>query len=171
MENKSYRGDKGMSKQTSITEWLMNCPELASLYNISAEEQDGANIIFPIGSSTRRSISDTVDVTGGYEANIMPSASVYEEYQINCYKYLANSDNAYNVMRIEEAEAVIDWINEQDEKQSFPDMNGKKVVAVETLPFVPQIRFADPETGIVCYYITLRITYVNTAVGRSVYYG
>lgn len=159
-----------MSKQTNITEWLMDCPQLASLYNITAEEQDGANIIFPIGSSIRRSISDTVDVTGGYEADILPAASVYEEYQINCYKMLVNSDNGYNVMRVEEVEDVIDWINEQDEKQNFPDMNGKKVVAVETFPFVPQIRFVDPETGIVCYYITLRITYVNTAKGRSVYY-
>ena len=74
-----------MSKQTNITEWLMDCPQLASLHNITAEEQDGANIIFPIGSSIRRSISDTVDVTGGYEADILP-ANVYEEYQINCYK-------------------------------------------------------------------------------------
>jgi len=157
-----------MSKQTIITEWLMNCPQLASLYNISAQEQDGANVIFPVGTSRRRDITDVIDVTGCYSADIAPTASVYEEYQINCYKYLADSDNTYNVMRTEEVEAVIDWINNQDEIQNFPDIEGKKVVAVETFPFIPQIRFAEPETGLICYYITLRITYVNTAKGRAV---
>ncbi len=53
-----------MSKQTIITEWLMNCPQLASLYNISAQEQDGANVIFPVGTSRRRDITDVIDVTG-----------------------------------------------------------------------------------------------------------
>lgn len=157
-----------MSKQTEITKWLMNCPQLSSVWNISAEEIDGANVIMPAGTSTKRSISDKIDITGFYTADIIPLPSVYEEYQINCYKNFANNDNDYNILQYDEVEAIIDWINEQDEQMNFPEITGKKVVAVETLPFIPQIRGVDPETGLICYYITLRITYVNIAQGRSV---
>lgn len=170
MENKPYRIDKGviqLSRQTDITQWLMQCPQLASIYNISAEEQDGANVIFPIGTSKRRNIIDNEDILGAYEAEIEPLPSVYEEYQINCYKSLANSDNMYNVMRIDEVEAVMDWLTEQDKSQNFPQI-GECVIAVEPIPFIPQIRFADPVTGIVCYYITLRITYVNSMERRTI---
>ena len=156
-----------MSKQKNITDWLIQCPQLATLYNIAAEQSDGINIIFPSGTGQRRNISDCVDITGYYEADIKPLPSVYEEYQINCYKALANSDNEYNVMKIEEVENVINWIIQQDEAQNFPDIGAEKVVAVEPFPFIPQIRFADPSGGFVCYYITLRITYINSAKGRS----
>lgn len=157
-----------MSKQTELLNWLMTCPRLSSLWNISAEEMDGANVISPVGSSTRRTISDRKDIAGWYEADIRPSPSVYEEYQINCYRYFTNNDNDFNTLKIEEVEEIIEWINEQDELQNFPQLTGKKVVAVETFPFVPQIRGVDADTGLICYYITLRITYVNPAKGRFV---
>lgn len=157
-----------MSKQEEITQWLMNCPQLYSLWNISAEKRDGANIIFPTGTSARREIRENEDVTGLYEADIIPLPSVYEEYQINCYKDFTNNNNEFNIMQIDEVEAVIDWINNQDEQQNFPEITGKTVIAVETFPFIPQIRGIEPDTGMVCYYITLRITYVNTAKGRNV---
>ena len=157
-----------MSKIEAVTNWLMKCPELASLWNISAEQADGANVIFPSGTSYRRNISDRIDITGCYEADIIPIASVYEEYQINCYKAFTNNDNSYNIMKFEDVESVIEWVQRQDEAQSFPELAGKKVIAVDCFPFQPQIRGADPDSGLICYYITLRITYVNSAKGRSI---
>ena len=157
-----------MGKFQNIADWLTNCPQLATLWNISAEETDGTNVILPAGTSQRRNISDTFDVAGFYNADIKPLPSVYEEYQINCYKYFTNNDNAFNVLKIDEVEAVIDWIHKQDERQNFPKITGKTVVAAEAFPFIPQIRGVDPDSGMICYYITLRITYVNTAKGRSV---
>lgn len=156
-----------MNRQSKIASWLMGCPQLASLWSIAAEEQDGANIIFPIGSSMRRNINDRTDITGGYEADIVPLPSVYEEYQINCYKNYTNNADEWNIMKLEEVEKVIDWINAQDEALNFPDI-GENIVSVETFPFIPQIRFADPQSRFICYYITLRIRYVNKAKGRSV---
>lgn len=156
-----------MSKQEELTSWLMDCPQLSTLWNISAEERDGANVIFPVGTSQKRNIIDRIDITGTYEVDIKPLPSVYEEYQINCYKDLVNNENGYNIMKLEEVESVIQWIDEQDEIQNFPNISGKKIIAVETFPFIPQIRGVDPDTGMICYYITLRITYVNTSKGRS----
>lgn len=155
-----------MSRQENLTNWLAQCPSLATLWNISAEPQDGANVIFPTGSSRKRNISDGVDVTGWYQSEIQPLPSVYEDYQINCYKRVFGNENEWNIMKLEEVENVIAWIEKQDEAQNFPDI-GESVVSVETFPFVPQIRGIDPNTGMVCYYITLRVTYVNMAKGRS----
>lgn len=156
-----------MSKQRALTEWLKQCPILNTLWNISAYEQDGANVILPTGTSYTRNIEDRLGVDGLYEADIIPLPSVYEEYQINCYRTIVENNNDFNTLNYEDVEKVIEWITEQDEKQNFPQIN-KQMVAVECFPFIPQIRGVDPDTGLVCYYITLRITYVNEAKRRSI---
>lgn len=157
-----------MSKQKALTEWLMQCPQLNSLWNISAYEQDGANVIMPTSTSYRRNMTESVDANGYYEAEITPLPSIYEEYQINCYKTIVNNDNDFNTLNFEDVEKVIQWITEQDELQNFPQISGQNIIAVECFPFIPQIRGVDPDTGLICYYVTVRITYVNTAKGRFV---
>ena len=146
----------------------MQCPLLQTLWNISAEEQDGANVILPAGTSNRRNINDRIDVSGWYECEIEPLPSVYEEYQINCYKTIVANDNEFNTLNFEDVEKVIEWVADQDEIGNFPDIYNKKIVAVDCFPFIPQIRGVDPDTGLVCYYITLRITYANTTKGRAI---
>ena len=155
-----------MSKQKAIIDWLKQCPLLESLWNISATEQDGANVILPTSTSYRRNLTDRVDAAGYYEYEITPLPSVYEEYQINCYRTIVANDNEFNSLTFEDVEKVIEWIIEQDEIGNFPDIN-KKIVAVECFPFIPQIRGVDPDTGLICYYVTLRITYCNTAKSRT----
>ena len=144
----------------------MQCPQLSSLWNISAYEQDGANVIIPTSTSYRRDVNDRISVDGYYEAEIVPLPSVYEEYQINCYRTIVENDNEFNALNFEGVEDVVEWITEQDEIGNFPKIDNKKIVAVESFPFIPQIRGVDPDTGLVCYYITLRITYINNAKGR-----
>lgn len=158
-----------MSKQTAIIQWLQGCPQLNLVWNISAEEADGANVILPTSTSYRRNLkNELVDVCGNYEANVVPLPSVYEEYQINCYRTVFENNNDINILNYEDVEKVIDWITEQDESGNFPQIKGKKVIAVESFPFIPQIRGIDSDTKLICYYITLRITYVNPAKGRVI---
>ena len=154
-----------MSKQKALTEWLKQCPQLNELWNLSAYEQDGANVIIPTGTSYKRNLEESIDATGGYEGNFIPLPSIYEEYQINCYRTIVENDNEFNTLKFEDVEKVIDWITEQDERENFPQIN-KPVIAVECFPFIPQVRGVDPDTGLICYYITLRITYVNTSKRR-----
>lgn len=156
-----------MSKVESLTAWLMQCPELSTLWNISAEMADGANILLPSGTSERRYIDENIDVTGVYEGDIIPLPSYYEEYQVNCYKSFTNNNNSYNVMNFADVEKAIEWVQKQDEDLNFPDIEGENVISVEALPFQPQIRGIDPDTYLVCYYFTLRIRYVNRAKGRN----
>lgn len=157
-----------MSKTEAITKWLMQCPELSALWNISAEIADGTNVLLPGGTSERRYINDNLDVLGGYEADIRPLPSVYEDFQVNCYKGFVNNNNGYNIMNFEDVERVIEWVQKQDEKQNFPQIEGKTIVSADVYPFQPQIRGVDPDTQLTCYYFTLRIRYVNMAKGRSV---
>ena len=156
-----------MGKTADLTSWLLKCPTLAAVWNISAEMADGVNVVLPAGSSERRTTSSMIDVTGCYDCDIKPMASVYETFQINCYRQFAENENDFNVLKYEEVESVINWIIAQDEAQNLPEFGGEKVVAVDCIPFQPQIRGVEPTSKLVCYYITIRVTYVNKARGRS----
>lgn len=157
-----------MSKFQEIANWLSRCPQLATLWNISAEPVNGANVILPFSTSQRRNIEDFIDVTGAYNADINPIPSVYEEYQINCYREFAENQNDLNALSVDDVQAVCDWIIAQDEEGNLPKLTGKTVIAAEPFPFVPQIRGADPESKLIVYYITIRITYINTSQRRSI---
>ena len=154
-----------MSRITALTTWLKQCPQLNTLWNLSAYEQDGANVIIPTGTSYRRNIEERIDTAGFYEADFIPLPSVYEEYQINCYRTIVEDNNDFNSLNYDEVQNVINWIHQQDDNNQFPDI-GEIVTAVECFPFIPQIRGIDPDTKLVCYYVTLRITYVNRAKRR-----
>lgn len=160
-----------MGKLDNIKEWLSGCPALSNLWKISAEEIGGANVILPYSTSTRRTISDDLDITGAYDIEIKPLPSVYEEYQINCFRAFAENEEDFNALTYEEVQQICDWIMSKDDTLDFPEIPGRTVVAVEPFPFAPQIRGVNPDTGLVCYYITLRITYINTiSKERSGYY-
>ena len=157
-----------MSKYTEIFNYLKQCPQLYQLWSIYAHEQSGANVILPFGTSQRRTLTDSIDTIGCYTGEIKPLASVYEEYQINCYRDVQPNADEFNFMTLEDVQAVCNWINEQDENGNLPEITDKQVISIETYPFNPQIRYIDPDKNIIAYFITVRITYVNTAQARTV---
>lgn len=158
-----------MSKYQEIFDWLKTCPIFFNrLYFASAEANEGDNVVLPFGTSERRILSDNYDVDGYYCGTITPLPSVYEEYQIQCYRYISAEQNELNIMTLDEVQEVCDWICEQDEIGNFPYIKNKRVIAVEPFPFNPQVAGRDVETGLWKWYFTLRITYQNTAKGRCV---
>ena len=93
-----------MSKNQAILDWLKTCPVFASrLSFVSAETNDGDNVVLPVGSSARRVLDDYFDVDGYYNGTIIPNASVYEEYQVQCFRYIGAEQNEYNIMTVDEA--------------------------------------------------------------------
>lgn len=158
-----------MSKYKEIFDWLRTCPVFASRLSFaSAETSDGDNVILPFGTSARRSLNDYIDAQGCYCGNITPFPSVYEEYQVQCFRYIGAEQDDYNIMTLDDVQAVCDWIVEQDEKRNFPQITGKRVISVEPFPFNPQAVGRDAETGLWKWYFTLRITYQNIAKERCV---
>jgi hypothetical protein len=115
-----------------------------------------------------------MDALGNYECEIVPYPSVYEDFQINCYEWYDVGDDSApmkneNVLTLEQVTKICDWVAEQNGLGMFPDI-GEKDVSIECNPFVPQIRYVNPEENTVGYFITVRLRYVNRAKGRPIYY-
>lgn len=164
-----------MSKYSDLFTWLRQCPELSDLWSIAATEDIGVKVILPQGSSQRVQYSDGLDTLGGYECEIVPYPSIYEDYQINCYMPYDPKDSSapqhnMNVLTLDEVQNIIDWITEENENFRLPEINGERVVSVECIPVVPQIRYINLEESTIGYFITVRLRYVNRAKRRSVYY-
>lgn len=164
-----------MSKYADLFNWLRTCPALSNLWSIAAEEEIGVRVVLPQGASQSFQYRERVDTIDGYECDIIPFPSVYEDYQINCYAaYDANdsSEPEYNlnVLNIDDVQSIIDWIFDESAAGRVPEIEGEQVISVECVPRVPQIRYINAEESTIGYFITVRVRYVNKAVARSVYY-
>jgi hypothetical protein len=165
-----------MSKYTEIFDFMRECPRLKDLWSIAATEEIGTKVILPVGASEPYEINETLDVRGGYECDMTPYPSIYEDFQINCYKTFDPQDNSapsenINVLSLDDVQSICDWVAEQNENRNLPKITGKKVVSIECFPINPQIRGIDRQINSICYFITVRIRYVNTFKRVSVEYG
>lgn len=140
-----------------------------NLFSITAEGKGGDNLITPFSSSDRASLLERKDVCGVYEATIAPSLSVYEEYQIDCFRLAYPNEDDFNIMSYDDVKLVCQWIESQNITKNFPDI-GERVVRVEPKPFLPSVRFMDIDANLVGYYFTLRITYVNDMQRQDIEY-
>lgn len=142
--------------------------------SIAANTNRGNTVILPQGASPVVQYRESFDTLGCYECTIEPYPSVYEDFQINCYEWYDVKDTNppkynENVLTYEQVCGVCDWVKEQNEKDNFPDI-GEKIISIECNPFVPQIRYVDPDTNTVGYFITVRLRYVNKTQRKSVEY-
>lgn len=154
-----------MSKYVNLVNYFKTCPQLKNLWGIAATEDRGVSVIFPQGASPAEQYTESVDVNGVYECTIEPYLSVYEDFQINCYKWYDVNDTStpeknVNILSYDEVQAICDWVREQNESNSFPDI-GEKVVSITCEPFTPQIQYINSQEEIAAYFITVRIRYVN----------
>ena len=164
-----------MSKITEIFNYMRTCPQLTDLWSIAATEDVGVRVVLPQGGSQKRQYDESIDALGDYNCEIIPFPSYYEDYHINCYQAYDAKDNSVpedniNILSLDEVQRICDWIEEQDDNNNFPDITGEKVVSIECNPSVPQIRFINPQDNTVCYFITVRIRFVNKAKRKSITY-
>lgn len=164
-----------MIKYAKIFEYFRQCPELADLWSIAATEDIGKRVILPQGASPAVQYQEFFDNTGGYNCEIVPYPSIYEDFQINCYEWYDVKDGSApakneNVLSLEAVQSICDWVKEQNDNNNFPDID-EKIVSIECNPFVPQIRYVNPEENTVGYFITVRLRYVNRAQRKTVEYG
>lgn len=165
-----------MSKYIEIFDYMRQCPQLADLWSIAATEEVDVNVIFPQGTSTVAQYQEYFDVYGNYVCEIVPFPSVYEDYQINCYRWYDSKDNTapkwnQNVLKLDEVQSICDWVKEQNDNGNLPKITGKQVVSIECNPFNPQIRYVNEQENTIGYFITIRIRYVNRQKRKSVEYG
>lgn len=161
-------------KYAKIFEYFRQCPELADLWSIAATEDIEKRVILPQGASPAVQYQEFFDSVGGYNCEIVPYPSVYEDYQINCYEWYDVKDgNApqynENVLSLEAVQSICDWVKEQNDVRNFPDI-GEKIVSIECNPFVPQIRYVNQQENTIGYFITVRLRYVNRTPRKTVEY-
>ena len=163
-----------MDKYAVLFDYFRQCPHLRNLMSIASESERGNTVILPQGASPVVQYQERLDVTGFYECVIEPYPSIYEDFQINCYERYDVKDNNpprfnENVLTYQEVCSVCEWVKAQNEINNFPEI-GEKIVSIECNPFVPQIRYVDPETNTVGYFITVRLRYVNRTPRKTVEY-
>ena len=164
-----------MDKYANLFNYFRQCPYLKNLMSIASESNKGQTVILPQGASPVVQSQERFDTLGGYECTIEPYPSIYEDFQINCYEwYDVNDTNPpqfnENVLTYQEVVGVCDWVKTQNEENNFPDI-GEMIISIECNPFVPQIRYVDPVTNTVGYFITVRLRYVNRTQRKTVEYG
>ena len=163
-----------MDKYGILFDYFRQCPYLENLMSIASSTNRGNTVILPQGASSVVQYQESFDTLGNYSCVKAPYPSVYEDFQINCYEWYDVKDTNppkynENVLTYEQVCGVCDWVKEQDEKENFPEI-GEKIVSIECNPFVPQIRYVDPDTNTVGYFITVRLRYVNRAQRKSIEY-
>ena len=152
--------------------YFRQCPYLKNLLSIAGEGERGNIIILPQGASPAVQYQEFFDTAGGYNCTIEPYPSVYEDFQINCFEWYDTKDNNppylnENLLTYQDVCGVCDWINQQNMADNFPNI-GEQIISIECNPFVPQIRYVDSATNTGCYYITVRVRYVNRAIRKIV---
>lgn len=163
-----------MDKYAVLFNYFRQCPYLKNLMSIAGEIDWENKVILPQGASPAVQYQEKFDVNGFYECVIEPYPSVYEDFQINCFVQSAPRDDSepsqnYNVLKYNEVVGVCNWVKAQNEANNFPDI-GEMIVSIECNPFVPQIRYVDPDTNTVGYFITVRLRYVNRTPRKAVEY-
>lgn len=163
-----------MDKYAMLFEYFRQCPQLKRMMSIAAQSEQGNTVILPQGASPAVQYQEKFDVGGWYECTVEPYPSVYEDFQINCYRWYDVKDTNPpsfndNVLTYQEVCDVCNWIKEQNEANNFPEI-GEMIVSIECNPFVPQIRYVDESTNTVGYFITVRLRYVNRTPRKTVEY-
>lgn len=166
-----------MSRFAEIADYLRQCPQLENVASVAADIGMDVSVVLPNGGSSKRNHNDKMDVDGGYECDIIPYPSFYEDYRVQCYKYYDTNDESepsenVNVIVLDEVQEICDWIEEQDNIGNLPIVTGRKVVSIEPLPNSPELIGVNTDVtpSLIAYYINIRVRYVNTSAGRSVYY-
>lgn len=148
-----------------IVEYLRECPQIQKVLPVAGEQKWYNDVVLPVGGSSTANISGRFDTLGGYEAKITPISSIYNDYQINCYRPYDVKDTSQpslneNALTYEEVQEIFTWVAEQDNNQHFPDVS-EKVISVECTAVQPYIRTVDEEENIMCYAVTFRVWFVN----------
>lgn len=162
-------------KYEMLFNYFKQCPFLTDMMCIAAESEIGNAVVLPQGASPVVQYIEKIDALGGYQCEIVPYPSVYEDFQINCYVHYDVNDNSEpqfnsNVLTYEEVSGVCLWIAEQNLRRNFPEID-EKIISIECNPFVPQFTgYIDPNTNIAEYFVTVRIRYVNRVERKEIYY-
>lgn len=156
-----------MSKITVLFNYMRQCPQLNNLWSIVGEADEGAQIIFPRGSSPiYAATSEGFDIMDNYTGQLTPYPSIFEDFQINMVQRAdpnddrTDSDNI-NVLSYQEVEDVCNWVLTQNANRNLPHIHGLTVLSIEPTGTAPVVWSVDEGEQLIVYAITVRLRYIN----------
>jgi len=138
-----------MDHNTAMMEWLLQCPQVSRLYALWGSAVDGAMHYLRLNDSVSRAYLD-----GGQDQTLDCTILCYHRFHRDADG--RDAETAENLLSYREAQAICDWVKEQDGRQRFPAIPG--VYAVEPRPANPQIAGTD-ENGLAKYMVGIRVWY------------
>lgn len=156
-----------MSKISSLFDYMRQCPQLTNLWPIVGEAEEGAQIIFPRGSSSIYAPqNEMLNVYDGYSCTLQPYPSIFEDFQIDMVQRIDPNDdtedeNNINVLSYQEVEDVCSWLLAQNAIRNLPQIEGMRVISIEPTGTAPVAWSVDEGEQIIVYAITVRLRYVN----------
>lgn len=121
-----------MNLNNNIIEWLLLCPAIRDVFfAFSRAEVDGTTIV-PIASDEW--LTHYLDGTG---------EKLYTMALIQ-YRELSDVPNSAENAEIQyDIEKIMNWIEEQNEKENFPDFGGDCIEEISVLENMPEISGID----------------------------
>ena len=151
-----------VDKNQAIIEYLSTCPIVQSnlLFFNFAEESDNSNQIVIHSDEVG---SDRVYVDGSADKHYTFTLYIYKSVTFNPVVKLAGYTDE-NVADLGDVQALIDWINTQNDNKVFPNFGNSCIIeSVETLSNKPKLNGVDKNTQppLAQYSITVKITYLD----------
>lgn len=151
-----------MDKNEAMIKFLMTCPTIQEnpLFFNFAKEEDGNNHFITGRDSLKRSYID---------------GSVQKQYTFTIASYYSVSHNAIiddeniadeNLENMAKIQEILDWIEEQDELNNFPDFGTDcEVEKIEPLTTDPDIDGIDTSVNppIARYSIGVKVSYLDNS--------
>ena len=151
-----------MDKNQVMIQFLMGCPaiqETPLFFNFAQEEED-TNHFLTI-SEDEKTIKDYVDGSRlrKYTFQIISYKSVSHNPLIE-----ADVINDENLEDLASVQAIVDWINEQNENQFFPNFGtGYTIESMKTVQTDPRLNGVDTSVNppLAQYSVAVEVTYLD----------
>ena len=153
-----------IDKNQAIIDFLLQCPDIANselYFNFINAEDDNKQII----TESNDKFSNRSYIDG----------SVLKQYTFTLIDFKSITDSALvliqdypneNVVDVSDVQALINWINEQNKLQNFPDFGeGCEIQSIETTSENPSFEGVNTEVTpiLAMYSISIRIEYIDNS--------
>ena len=153
-----------IDKNQAIIDFLLQCPDIANselYFNFINAEDDNKQII----TESNDKFSNRSYIDG----------SVLKQYTFTLIDFKSITDSALvliqdypneNVVDVSDVQALINWINEQNKLQNFPDFGEDcEIQSIETTSENPSFEGVNTEVTpiLAMYSISIRIEYIDNS--------
>lgn len=154
----------GIDKNQALIDYLSNCPIIQNntlFFNFAEECNNSVHIISPKDKTERN--EEYIDGTS--LKTYTPTIFVYKSVSYNPTVKATGYPNE-NVVDLSEVQALIDWIDTQNEQKVFPNFGNSCIIeSVETQTNTPVLNGVNVKSqpALAQYGVTIQITYLDTS--------